>query len=95
MPSLEPNLEIYAKKRKGTRLKDRNEFRTSDDTLYLNCNFNDFKFDVHLTMILFILKTRVTPQRPTLLYKNTRHETFPGHPYCDTAYVRFIDIDLH
>lgn len=35
MSSLEPNLEKYAKKTKGTRLKDRNEFRT-DDT----CNFS-------------------------------------------------------
>lgn len=34
------------------------------NTLYLNCNFNDFKFDVHLTMILFDLKTRVTPNGP-------------------------------
>lgn len=27
--------------------------------MYLNCNFNDFKFDVYLIMILFDLKIRV------------------------------------
>lgn len=37
--------------------------------MYLNCNFNDFKFDVHLTMILFDLKTRVTPNNPPCYIK--------------------------
>lgn len=39
------------------------------NTMYLNCNFNDFKFDVHLTMILFDLKTRVTPNNPPCYIK--------------------------